>query len=732
MTARANPYLYLDPFTLDEADLFFGRQRETADLAKAVMDNRHTVLFGPAGVGKSSLVQAGLTPRLDDLQVGVYVLHPCARDNTFSLAHTPEGSLFSESAALEEVLGRYVHPAQPAVLAFDQLERLLDGPRDDLLAFSRSLAGLMDVHSEYRVLWICRDQELYRLDRLSSALPDILTVRCPLDHLTPEQAREAIVEPARQVRVSVADALVDTLLSALGPIEIAAPRLQVVCCALWRQRPAEATILDIDMYRALGGAKAILSGYLDDVISELADEEDQDVARALLKEMVELDDPSSAWVPRVPRSSELARLTGDNPARLDRLLAFWQDQGIVRSAPAAGTYGLSSSFLIGRVSEWAQEDMWATKDVRDMLRQALIDHWRAGKLIDKSGLGRLWQNRARMHFSAEELALILHSSLARGYQWRAWAGFASGSDVSIWPIVRQALESREPVSRSSAVVALGALRGPQVVEMLQTALTDTYPNVRGLAREALARAGTPQASEALHAHPPVDMVLVPAGTFLMGSDQGGDESPARSVYLDAFYIDRYPVTNAEYHKFVQDTGHPPPEPWARHGGTFPPGRDNHPVAYVCWFDARDYATWARKRLPTEAEWEKAARGSDGRIYPWGDRFNSAYCNTDESEYWDTTPVDAFSPGGDSPYGIADMAGNVWEWVADWYERDYYAQAPDRNPAGPEIGKTKVLRGGAWDFGGREARCSARNHEYPGPRHGLIGFRCAADAPLESQ
>ena len=736
MVQKRYPYRYLDAYTADDADLYFGRANEIRSLAEQVgarsaqSAHRHTVLLGPPGAGKSSLLQAGLTPYLWQQGTAVVTLHP-GDGALFRVVHTPQGRQVSDPLAVSELACQV--EAQRAVLAFDQMEPFFDlVPADEIRAFAADLASVLAERTGLNVLWVCRERDLYRLDLLSEHLPDVMDTRVHLGHLSPEQARQAIVEPAAAAGIDYQEDLLPNLLAALGPDQVAASRLQIVCRALWQRLPKGEATITAQVYRSLGGVRAILSNYLDDLLSELSDEEDQDVGRALLKEMVELDDPGSAWKRRAPKADQLQRLIGDGPERLERLLAFWQSRGVIQPIAQGTAYGLSSPFLIGRVSEWAQEDKWATKDVRDMLRQALTDHWRSGKLIEKPGLGRLWQHRTRMHFSDEELTLVLRSALARGYQWRAWVGFAAGPGVSIWPIVRQALESEEPASRSSAVAALGALEGPQVVELLETALTDPYPNVRGMAREALARAGTPQARQVLKDHPPVDMVLIPAGVFVMGSGRGGDESPAREVFCDAFYIDRCPTTNAEYAKFVEETGHPPPEHWARQGGSYLPGRDNHPVAYVCWFDARDYVTWARKRLPTEAEWEKAARGTDGRVYPWGNRFNSQYCNTDESEYWDTTPVEAFSPDGDSPYGVTDMAGNVWEWVADWYDRDAYAHASDRNPRGPEMGKTKVLRGGSWDFSANEARCAVRNHEYPGPRHGLIGFRCASDVLAEEQ
>jgi iron(II)-dependent oxidoreductase len=181
------------------------------------------------------------------------------------------------------------------------------------------------------------------------------------------------------------------------------------------------------------------------------------------------------------------------------------------------------------------------------------------------------------------------------------------------------------------------------------------------------------------------------------------------------------VTNVEYKRFVDATGYRVPDHWQN--GQIPRGKENHPVVYVSWDEAAAYAQWAGKRLPAEAEWEKAARGTDGRKYPWGNQFDAARCNTSESKVRDTTPVGEYSPQGDSPYGVSDMAGNVSEWAADWYDENYYAQSPTRNPQGPPSGQYKVLRGGAWYSDKDFARVSFRDNVLPTFREGYVGFRC---------
>ncbi len=214
------------------------------------------------------------------------------------------------------------------------------------------------------------------------------------------------------------------------------------------------------------------------------------------------------------------------------------------------------------------------------------------------------------------------------------------------------------------------------------------------------------------------MVYIPGGEFIMGSDEGNeDERPQRTVYVDGFNIDIYPVTNAEYKEFVDATGHAPPRHWE--GNTYPEGKGDHPVVWVSWHDAQAYCQWAGKRLPTEAEWEKAARGTDGRKWPWGNTFDPTKCNAKESGIGETTPVGKY-PEGASPYGVMDMAGNVWEWTADWYEA-----YPGSSYQSARFGqKNKVMRGGSWFDPSTFVRCSVRNKAKPDFSFSTIGFRCA--------
>ncbi len=277
----------------------------------------------------------------------------------------------------------------------------------------------------------------------------------------------------------------------------------------------------------------------------------------------------------------------------------------------------------------------------------------------------------------------------------------------------------------------------------------------------------PAPTEPVQASAVSGMVIIPAGAFTMGASvperlmalqfgwsqdwllrmAGLIESagPTHQVVLDAYRIDRHEVTNEQYEAFLDATGYPLPRFWNQPSLN----ADNQPVTGVSWHDAQTYCSWTGKRLPTEAEWEKAARGTDGLAYPWGEVWDSAMLRSAEgvagramANYHEWTlwrsgsmsdggpaPVGSY-PGGASPYGVLDMAGNVWEWVADWYDPEYYSTALEENPSGPASGVARVLRGGAWDVPSVVAFTWFREIFIPPDYNGsaVVGFRCASNEP----
>ncbi len=236
------------------------------------------------------------------------------------------------------------------------------------------------------------------------------------------------------------------------------------------------------------------------------------------------------------------------------------------------------------------------------------------------------------------------------------------------------------------------------------------------------------------------LMYVPAGEFTMGSDNGEyNEKPVHRVFLDAYWIDQTEVTNGQYAECVTSGGCTPPPASSSYTNTYFYGNsqfDDYPVIRVYWNQAQAYCEWAGRRLPTEAEWEKAARGENGNIYPWGNTFDGSklnFCDANCSFDWadksiddgyaDVSPVGNF-PNGVSPYGAYDMAGNVWEWVNDWYGGTYYQGSPSSNPSGAGSGDYRVLRGGSWYNVNHYARSVSRKMYIPSSSSSDFGFRCS--------
>ena len=302
--------------------------------------------------------------------------------------------------------------------------------------------------------------------------------------------------------------------------------------------------------------------------------------------------------------------------------------------------------------------------------------------------------------------------------------FLSKVPVFAWAIIGAAL------LLSAGVFLIGKFYAPvEVVSMATTESVTPYSiPTPTLTPSPLLEVGSTKIS-------PVDgmvMAYIPIGAYKMGSEEENDEQPIHTVYIDAFWMDQTEVTNGQYITCVQDGFCDPPDSAASYGRDSYYGDvayNDYPVVYVSWQDALDYCAWSGRRMPTEAEWEKAARGGlVEKMYSWGDESpicevgaeNGANFRYSENCY-DTKKVGSFGANG---YGLYDMIGNVWEWTADWYGSSYYNVSPTNDPSGPETGDTRVFRGGAWNFDVSFMRVAKRNQGNPNNSWYYVGFRCA--------
>jgi formylglycine-generating enzyme required for sulfatase activity len=402
-------------------------------------------------------------------------------------------------------------------------------------------------------------------------------------------------------------------------------------------------------------------------------------------------------------------------------------------------------------------DEWLGKDRPSVFTNFLVEGLRTGK-ADLDGDGKIVLD--------ELYKYVYERVMTSGYAKQTphkWAQQVEGQIVvarsprppsrttGLPPDLQRAVESPVSWMREGAVSGLERLmRGHEgeiaqaAREALERLAGDKNPRVADAAARALGigerpmpapsppTIEKPEQPDVLTITAPIhlELVRVPAGEFLMGSDPAKDEDaidweqPQHTIELPEFAIGKYPITNAQYAAFVRATGHRAPKHWEK--GGVPSGEEDHPVFFVSWEDAIAFCEWLSQEtgkgfvLPSEAEWEKAARGTDGRIYPWGDESPTAdLCNFDKN-IGGTTSVGNYSPAGDSPYDCADMAGNVWEWTRSLY-KDYPYDSGDGRENLESDGR-RVVRGGAFSYTEDGVRCAFRNYRHPHNRSYNLGFR----------
>lgn len=321
-----------------------------------------------------------------------------------------------------------------------------------------------------------------------------------------------------------------------------------------------------------------------------------------------------------------------------------------------------------------------------------------------------------------EVRYLLASSLGDANRVSYWYGRAlrANHDALVTDI-RQWLKALGDETRAGLINHLAHVKDEKLVSIYSEYVNNHRPAQRTAAIRALDYLNTVEAQGVLQNQLVYDC-QIPSGRFLRGSnDAYVDEAPETEIALNRYYISKYPVTNGDYLRYLNCAVEAePPAHWRMQSIE---QIADHPVVWINWHDAQRYALWAGQRLPSEAEWEKAARGNRGARWPWGNEFAPGHCNTRESGTHGTAAVTRYDSTNRSAYGVVDMAGNVWEWVDDWYVPTYPPH--DRVPHDGESRTTlKVLRGGSWRFGFDEARCAFRNNFAPIVRSDDIGFRTA--------
>ena len=741
------PYKFLDYYTAADADLFFGRERWIESLAGRIQAQPLVVLWGASGVGKTSLLRAGVLPRL--AARGYWPIYarpnddPAAAIRAAALADlTPE-----DQAALAGLsdLGDFLAKAGARrgltpVIALDQAEECFTTlPAAATQRWVATLAGALgQQRAELRWVLALRQDFAAELHAWSERIPFLFEQTVLLTALTREEARAAIAQPPRQVGVVIENALVERLLDDLTGDGVEPAQLQIVCERLYQVHDERAG-MTLARYTELGGHTRILADYVEFALARLPYDQ-RELAVALLKAMVT---PQGTKRP-LRREELLGAVTGEMSARRETLAGL-VDARLVRSLALGDEherrYELAHDVLALKVNSWIDEIERAAGQAREVLRQEHSARRQVATVLpEREKLLYFYAQRDNPYWrlDAADLGLLLRGALAENVEPAYWVGRAAAAGYDIWPELQPALAARDEGLRRRALAALtGAGGDERALAVLQAAMVDESPRVRVTTHQALLASGAPRALALLDGSD--DLRLVPAGEFTLGDGRSID-CPAHKVYLDAFFAEKYPVTYARYAAFMAAGGYDDPHYWTSAGwrwrlrsrrqrpSNWRDDRPDYPVVWLFWHEAWAYAAWAGRRLLSEAEWEKAARGPDGRIYPWGDTFDAGKCNTSEGKRGGTTPVGAYSPQGDSSYGCADMSGNVWEFTSTLYRP--YPYMADDGREDPEGAGWRVSRGGSYYEGASSARGASRGSAV-GRGFGNDGFRCGVGSGLFS-
>lgn len=706
--ASERPYRFLDSFGPGDRALFFGRDRETALLHSWILTRRWLVLYGRSGVGKSSLLGAGVLPLLQEAGVTVWPVR-CLADPLAQL----------QSA--ERVRQICAECPRRLVIFFDQFEeffvRLSHHERRPLVQLLQKLAGDPEL-TRLHLLFSLREDFLAELASLEEWIPTLLDSRFRLTALSREQARQCILGPAALFGLSIEEALVEELLHELEKQGVEPPELQIVMDRLWEERDGKH--LGLENYRRLGGVRSILLEYLREALEgELAQGNwHPQLPRAVMRALVSERGTKSAQTLNV-LLGRMAENPEDVQAVLDRLV----DLRLARTLPGEEVYyELSHEYLIEEIQNWASEEELALRHA-SMVLQSELESWEnLGSLISPDRLTMLARELpGRLTPTPEEFQLLLRASMVHGIPL---LGLSGPQPEEL--LLRLLDEDWNGIVQRRVLSELAAL--PLQAEAQQRYLAAAFkhanPTLLERVRPALLEAHGENFYAAVAAamrrrfFGPEAMAEVPAGPAWLGSDPEqreqrksrlprywhariDSEPDLHQVELPGFWIDRTPVTNLQFAEYRP-----------AHIDRYPDEEDHHPVVSVSWFDAKAYADWLGKELVDEASWEKAARGPDGRLYPWGNDYEPDRLNAQETGLRSTSPVHDH-PDGASPYGCLEMAGNVWEWTAS---------------AWSEGGPFKVQKGGSTLNPAPLQECSTRQEAFPDFVLQWVGFRLLSRRP----
>jgi len=692
------PYMGMRYFDTADAELFYGREALTRELAARVANEPFLAIVGASGSGKSSVARAGLIPALK--MGAVYVITPTAHPlESLAASLTRESESVTATSTLMDDLKNdsrslrlYIRKilagsGKPNLLLLvDQFEETFTQCKDftERKVFIENLLAAADEDDgRVRVALTLRADFYHHCAEYDGLRQALQAHQAYIGAMTPDELRQAITAPAEAAGWDFQPGLVDLILRDVGTEPGALPLLSHALLETWKRR--QGRTLTLAGYADAGGVKKAIAQTAESVYDHLSSAE-QGIARSIFLRLTELGEGVQDTRRRA-NLDELSQTTATHDAVAKVLKTLTDARLITTEADSAEVAHEALIREWGTLRKWLDEDRESLRLHRHLTESA-----------------HEWQNRGR---EAGELY--------RGVRLKQIQDWMKEHSDQLSPLEREFVQASQNVKKRERLNWI-AIAGVGVVLLLMIILGTTGKFNRYIYR-------------------PVDMqnywVTIPAGEFQMGSSdkQIADalklcpdcyfsyEQPQHLVNLDEFQIGKYEVTNLQYDQCVKAD--------ICVGNEIAEGKDLYPVVNVNWYDAKTFCEWAGGRLPTEAEWEKAARGTDERTYPWGEDISCDRANYFGCGVEDTTPVGSYE-SGKSPYGVYDMAGNVVEWTSSLYQPYPYDAVDGREDLSSS--DDRVLRGGSWSNYVYVVRSANRNWYVPSDSNGSFGFRCARSLP----
>ena len=816
------PYKSLDYFSIDDVSIYFGRKAATAELFDKVVGNRVMIMYGRSGAGKSSILNAGLSPLLlREARLPVYVrIHPFEanlvqeiKQAMFPPSLKPWPKLLPD-LSLHEFLGlacmRRSRRTRELVVILDQFEQfLISLPNAQIrLPFIESLRDCYEDRTlPVRFVLSVQHENLGDLDPFEQYIPLILQNRYSLPPMSEAEVKETITSPVQQIDLGISfePELLDELFKELGGKNVELTHLQIVCSQLYSSLPKGQQVITTSLYQELGGVDKILSTYLDATLEPLPDYKHK-VARIILMELV-----SSEGTNRILGLPDFSRVVPPDPDVLGEVLQYLVNHRLLRrgSAREEKEYELSHAYLAQEITHWIGRDALDNKRAQDLLQRELVN-WRLFRiLIDPEELNLLRNHLKYLSLDAEAREMILYSCLEHGHHVDFWI---------------EQMEDRNAAARQAASsLLINKPKREQIADSLKGGLAkDLHADVLAVLLPLIDRSKSTQKGEAAETlwllqdwlsreerfrirwvlfpvwvrrsvqrniwawrvtgtavvlplivfiflvEHPVRSKWVPiqGGDFIMGMDRKEAEYANRfcldgaskpeecdSVETLLDWSKRYPkatvkefsildneVTFAQYQECVDDGA-------CKTLSTTPEKErlTNLPVTRVTWLQAEAYCEWLGGRLPTEAEWEKAARGPKGNYFPWGsdvEHWDPELANIERKVIDTVKSIAEFEETDVSVYDVKNMAGNVQEWTATeisfaviaGLEEPKFSNTPLSMAEAKERLPVVIVRGGSWNSARSLAFASMRRSRSIDDKllepSEQIGFRCACPAGVE--